>query len=234
MRFDGPLHKGRLLRRYKRFLADVELADGSVVKAHCANPGSMKTCLRDGARVWLSAAPGKNRKLPWTWELIYIGKSKIFVNPVRANRLVAEAIESGAIAELAGYDGLRREVPWGKSRIDMLLEGGRRPCRCYVEVKNVTLALGGGRSAFPDSVTERGRKHLEELVRIRRRGHRAVLFFCASRDDTRQVEPADEIDPAYGTALRRAAKAGVELLAYRVRITARRVDLVERVPVVLP
>lgn len=194
----------------------------------------MKTCVKEGARVWLSPAPGKNRKLAWTWELIYIGRAKIFVNPVRANALVADAIETGAIAEFAGYGEFRREVTWGNSRIDFLLERDRKPRRCYVEVKNVTLGLGGGTSAFPDSVTERGRKHLDELVKIRRRGHRAVLLFCASRDDTERVVPADEIDPKYGEALRRAAKAGVELLAYRAQISPKRVDLVERVPVELP
>ncbi len=208
----SDLIEGRLIQRYKRFLADVELADGSVVTAHCANPGSMKSCIEPTTRAWLSRArPG--RKLGYTWELAQNGDTWIFVNPVRANLVVEETIRAGMVPELGGYDALEREVRYGEgSRIDLLLSSVGQ--RCYVEVKNVTLSLGGGRAAFPDSVTKRGTKHLEELIRVRQKGDRAVLFFCVSRSDVRSVEPADAIDPEYGQALRRAARAGVEILAY--------------------
>jgi sugar fermentation stimulation protein A len=230
--FSGPIVEGLLLRRYQRFMADVRLDDGRSVTAHCANPGSMLSCLEPGTRAWITRAENPTRKLRWTWQVAERGRTRIYVNPVGVNAVVAEALTLGRVKELQQYRRVQREARWGDhSRLDFLLSRGQR--RCYVEVKSATLALGRGRTAFPDAVTARGTRHLEELMRIRAAGHRAVLLFCASRNDTRSVEPADFIDAEYGATLRRAAKAGVELLAYKVRITRRSVTLWRHVPVAL-
>jgi sugar fermentation stimulation protein A len=226
MQWPSPLVPGRLLRRYKRFLADVALKDGTTVTAHCANTGSMLGCDRPGSPVLLSEASNPARKLRYTWELVRVGPTWVGINTARANAIVAEAVTGGRIPELAGHTGLRREVPYGKnSRVDLLLTGGPGPT--YVEVKNATLA--DGRTArFPDAVTERGRKHMGELARMVRAGNRAAVVFLVHRDDARLFCPADDIDPAYGKALRGAAKAGVMVLPYGasagpegVRITGR-------------
>ena len=231
MRFPSELRRGVLLGRTKRFFAEIRLDGGEVVLAHCANPGSMKTCLDLGAQVWVSRSSNPKRKLRYTWELIEIQGCKVFVNPARANDIVVEAVKQNQIPELSGYSVLRREVPYGDaSRIDFLLSG---PGRCWVEVKNVTLDLGDGRSAFPDSVTKRGTRHLGELSKCVTQGDRAVLFYCVSREDARCVEPADDIDPAYGQALRNAARAGVVVLAYRVAIAADGIQLSQALPVIL-
>ena len=231
MRFATELVEGRLLRRYQRFLAEVELDDGSVVVAHCPNTGSMKTCLEPGTRAWLSRARPE-RKLAYTWEVAECGDARIYVHPARANELVAEAITGSVIRELAGYETLRREVRYGKaSRIDLLL--GRGEELCYVEVKNATLRVAPGRAAFPDAVTVRGKKHLEELTEMVRSGHRGVVFFVVSRTDCASFEPADDIDPAYGAALRAALAAGVEALAYGVSIDHQEVRLTRRLPILL-
>jgi sugar fermentation stimulation protein A len=212
MQWPSPLVPGRLLRRYKRFLADVALQDGTTVTAHCANTGSMLGCDRPGSAVLLSEASNPARKLRYTWELVRVGPTWVGINTARANAIVAEAVTGGRIPELAGHTGLRREVPYGKnSRVDLLLAGGPGPT--YVEVKNTTLA--DGRTArFPDAVTERGRKHMGELARMVRAGNRAAVVFLVHRDDARLFCPADDIDPAYGKALRGAAKAGVMVLPY--------------------
>ena len=222
--------EGRLERRYKRFFADVRLADGSQVTAHCANPGSMKSCLIDQGRVWLSDSQDPKRKLRLTWELAEASGARIFVNPLAANRVVGEALARGSVPELGGYTDVRREVRFGaRTRFDFVLE--RASARCFVEVKNVTLGLGNGRAAFPDSVTERGARHLEELIRVVESGQRAVLLFCVSRSDARSAEPARDIDPNYARWLTRAHAAGVEVLAYKCRITQRGVWLDRPLPV---
>lgn len=226
-----PLIEGRLIRRYKRFLADVELGDGSVVTAHCPNSGSMKGCAVPGSRVWLSTSDNAKRKLPHTWELVEVGGCMIGLNTGLPNRLVAEAIGNGTIAELQGYDAIRPEVPYGDhSRIDLLLESPG--CRCYVEVKNVTL-VEDGRALFPDAVTTRGQKHLQELMRVVQEGGRGVIFFTVQRGDGCAVSPADAIDPEYGRLLRLAIQNGVEALAYRAEVTAGEIRLTERLPVVV-
>jgi len=224
VKFPSPLVEGRLERRYKRFFADVRLPDGSLVTAHCANPGSMKSCLVEQGRVWLSDSNDARRKLRLTWELAEASGARIFVNPLSANRVVHEALARGSVAELAGYTSLRREVRFGAhTRFDFMLE--RDDGHCFVEVKNVTLGLGNGRAAFPDSVTERGARHLSELMNAVASGHRAVLLFCVSRSDARSVEPAADIDPNYARWLVRAHEAGVEVLAYKCRVTQRGVWL---------
>jgi sugar fermentation stimulation protein A len=232
MRFEPPLVSGRFLRRYKRFFADVRLDTGEEVVAHCANPGSMKTLLVEEAPVFLSRHDNPSRKLPYTWEIVEVPNGRVYVNPARANDLVVESLKRGTVAELIDYPLIEREIRFGRSRLDVRLRGAGPDC--YVEVKNVTLDLGYGRSAFPDSVTERGRKHLGELIDCKAAGYRAVLFFVAARTDAARVEPADAIDPEYGQALRAAVSRGVELLAYRVDISRDQVTLGSRVPVVLP
>lgn len=235
MQFDPPLVGGTLLRRYKRFLADVRLDDGREVTAHCPNPGSMRTCAEPGWRVLLSPANNPARKLKWTWEIVLAGEDAVpvLVNTARPNAVVAEAIAAGEVPELRGYGAMRGEVRYGEgSRIDLLLseadDGGPD---CYVEIKNVTLADGPGRVAFPDSVTRRGAKHMAELAREKQAGHRSVVFFLVSRADAEEMSPADTIDPVYGQALRDAVAAGVEVLAYRARIDASGLGLDRRVPV---
>jgi sugar fermentation stimulation protein A len=211
----APLVPGRFLKRYQRFFADVRLEDGSIVTAHCANSGSMKTCLVPDGRVWLSGNCDPKRKLKYTWELAEVDNAWAYVHPVRANHLVREAILGNVLSELGGYDEIIPECPFGtNTRFDFLLQRG--PEKHYVEVKNVTLGLTAGRSSFPDAVSARATKHLHELVNAVRAGSRATLVFCASRTDASSVEPADDIDPEYGRALRWAAREGVQLLAYRI------------------
>jgi sugar fermentation stimulation protein A len=234
MRFSRPLVPGTLIRRYQRFLADVRLEDGSVITAVCPNTGSMRSCNEAGRPVLLSESDSPSRKYRLTWEMIRMGRSWVGIHTGHPNRVTHEAILAGRVPELAGYAEVRREVPYGRenSRIDLLLRNGDR--RCYVEVKNVTQAVGGAVAAFPDAVTERGRKHLRELAAMARRGHRAVIFFFLGRSDCRRVRPADEIDPAYGVTLRKAVAAGVEPLAYRAVIRPGGITLGGRVPFEIP
>jgi sugar fermentation stimulation protein A len=223
------LIEGRLIKRYKRFLAEAELSDGSIVTAHCPNSGSMKGCAIPGSRVWLSRSENPGRKLPYTWELVEVGGCMIGLNTGLPNRLAREAIENGTVGELQGYPTIRPEVPYGEhSRIDLLLEGPSR--RCYVEVKNVTL-VEDDRALFPDAVTERGQKHIRELMRVVREGDRGVIFFTVQRRDGVCVSPADLIDPEYGRLLRSALMNGVEALAYRAEVTQQEIRLTERLPV---
>ncbi len=233
----GALHwplliPGTLIRRYKRFLADVRLADGTEVTAHCPNSGSMTACCEPGRPVYLSHHDTPRRKLKYTWELIDMGTSLVGVNTQVPNRLVAESIRAGRVAELTGYPDVQREVTIAPgARIDMALRNGNRTC--LVEVKNCTL-VEGGRARFPDAVTDRGRKHLTELMEQVARGRRCVMFFLIQRMDARRFEPADDIDPAYGRALREAVAAGVEAMAYDVRIDTEAIALNRRLTVSLP
>ena len=219
MRFPAPLVEGRLLQRYKRFLADVELADGSRVTAACPNTGSMLGCRDPGSRVWLSTSDSPTRKYRHTWEIVEAAGTLVGINTGLPNRLVREAVETGVIAPLAGYASIRGEVAYGeeKSRVDLLLESPGRP-PCYVEVKNVTAAVQNRVALFPDAVSERGAKHLREFIRLKSQGARPVLVFCVQRADVDEVRPADAIDPAYGRTLREAIAAGVEVMAWRARV----------------
>lgn len=231
MRFKSRLLRGTLIQRYKRFLADVRLADGEVVTAHCTNTGSMMGCKEPGSAVYLSRSDNQNRKLRYTWELIKADGTWVGINTMHPNRLVPEAVDAGVISELRGYQTMRREVKISAhSRLDLCLEG-RNGC-CFVEIKNVTLAMNGT-AAFPDAVSERATKHLKELMRLKRRGHRAALVFVIQRADCEYFRPADEIDQEYGRWLRRAIKAGVEALPYRARVTPREIVLTERVSTTL-
>jgi sugar fermentation stimulation protein A len=224
VRIDRPLVEGVLVRRYKRFLADVELRTGELVTAHCPDPGRMTGCLPERARVVLRDSQDPRRKLRYTLQTVRVGRSWVNVDTALANPAVAEAVEAGAIPELAGYSRVRREVPYGdRGRIDLLLERrGRAPC--FVEVKCTTLAERGV-ARFPDAVTARGRRQLGELARVAERGERAVVLFLAGRSDVLRFTPADEIDPAYGEALRDALRSGVEALAWSARVRPDRLEL---------
>lgn len=209
MKFDTPLIEGVLVSRYKRFFADVRLASGEIVTAHCANSGSMLSVKDAGARVWLSPASNPERKLRFTWEIIEVAGSLVGINTGHPNRLVAEAIAAGQIPELKGYASLKREQKYGKnSRIDILLEDPKRPA-CYVEVKNVTLKRSPDHPAeFPDSVTERGAKHLIEMTDMVRAGARAVMVYLVQRADCSRFAVAADIDPTYAKTLKKAMSEG--------------------------
>ena len=214
MKFPAPLIRGTLIQRYKRFLSDVTLEDGSEITAHVANPGSMMGMKDPGMTVWLSPAQNPKRKLQYSWELADVGGTLVNVNTGHPNRVAEEGILDGAIPELAGYDDLRREVKYGeKSRIDILLSKGEDQPLCYVEVKSVTLKRDQ-HAEFPDAVTARGTKHLGELSNMVRQGHRAVMLYLVQRGDCGTFSIAGDIDPAYETALHDAIAAGVEILCY--------------------
>lgn len=230
MKFNDQLIRGTLLQRYKRFLADIRLESGEVVTAHTANSGSMKGLTEPGNPVYLSYHDKASRKLRYSWEIVEVGPVAVGINTSLPNGLVEEGIRRRVIEELQGYRQIRREVRYGKnSRIDLLLskEDG---AQCYVEVKNVTL-VEAGVAYFPDAVTERGRKHLEELMDMVDQGHRAVIFFVLQRGDGGYVAPADHIDPVYGKTLRRAISHGVEALAYRAKVDPREINLQEALKV---
>ena len=265
-----PAIFGTLIRRYKRFLADVKLEDGSVITAHCPNTGRMTTCAEPGWRVALSDSKNPKRKYRFTWELVHNGQCWICMNTGRANEVAAEALKNGVVPELAGYSEVLREQTFGNSRFDLLLKGnaarapvkGRAPLQespyctdepevqgvvraspqrgeraanapsdplCYVEVKNVTLLAQDGCYAFPDAVTERGRKHLNELVEVVKAGHRAAMLYVIPRSDGTGFRAAHEIDPAYAEALSTAVSAGVELYAWRADVSPEEIRLVEPV-----
>jgi sugar fermentation stimulation protein A len=235
MKLPLDLVPATLIRRYKRFLADVELADGSMITAHVANPGAMIGLQAPGARVWLSLSPSKTRKLPYSWELVEAdfgnGPELVGVNTIHPNAIVAEALADGTIPELAFYASIRREVKYGeKSRVDFLLEHPDRP-PCYVEVKNVHMMRQPGLAEFPDSVTARGARHLEELAAMAALGARAVLLFVVQIGSSQRVAVARDIDPAYGHAFDKAREAGVEALAYTCAIDHGGIVLAGKVPI---
>ncbi len=227
MRFSPALEEARLLRRYKRFLADIELPGGEQMTIHCPNTGSMLNCMKEGGRVWFSRSNDPKRKLPGTWEISETPQGRLAcVNTGRANAIVEEALRAGVIRELAGFTALRREVPYGeeRSRIDFQLMFDSGPA--YVEVKSVTLGFDGSDiAAFPDAVTQRGAKHLRELAALARQGVRAVQLYCVNLGGIEAVRPAEEIDPGYAIALRAAVQEGVEVLAYGVSLDGEQVRI---------
>ena len=228
--FEKELIPGRLIRRYKRFLADVRLDDGREVTAHCTNSGSMKSCLEEGAPVFLSPVEDPARKTRFTWEMIRIGGDWVGINTSRPNQLAREWIGRGMIPGLEGITGLRSEVKWEDSRFD--LYGEWKGGECFIEVKNVTLKEGD-LALFPDAVTVRGRKHLQTLVRARRAGYRAVMLYVVQRMDVKKFAPARQIDPGYGIALDEAVRRGVEIIVAQARVTPSGIDFHRVLPVVL-
>lgn len=236
MKFPDPLLKGTLIKRYKRFLADVILDSGEAIIAHCANSGSMLSVNTPGAEVWVSPARNPERKLRYTWEMIRIGDCLVGINTQHPNLLAAEAVAAGALPELAGYNAVRREVKYGRnSRIDLLLEADGRP-PCYVEVKNVTMRrdlTAVGPAEFPDAITVRGAKHLDELAAMKAQGFRAVMLFLAQREDCRRFALAADIDPLYAAGLARARAAGVEMLCYGCRLSPLEIAIDRPIPLEL-
>lgn len=240
MKYDSYLSEARLIRRYKRFMADVELSDGSQITLHCPNTGSMKNCLYPGYRVWYSDSKNPKRKYPCTWEqaeipVIFDGEERITLaglNTGRANALVEELLMAGEVQELSEYQNIRREVRYGEenSRIDLLLQQ-EGLVDCYVEVKSVTLAMGDGFGLFPDAVTRRGTKHLRELTQMVAGGDRAVLFFCVQHTGIDHVSVAEEIDPVYADALQKAVESGVEVMAWGAAMSPDTIELVRLLPV---
>lgn len=238
MRFATPLIPGLLLQRYKRFLADVRLADGRVVTATCPNTGSMIGLTAPGSPVWLSESDSPTRKYRHTWELVQAdlgkGPALVGINTNHPNRIVAEIIAGGSVAALRGYAAVRREVKYGvNSRIDLLLEDAARG-QCYVEVKNVHLSRTAGLAEFPDSVTARGAKHLRELSDMVRAGHRAVMVYLVQRTDVRRLAFCADIDPAYVAAYAAARAAGVEALALRCRMSPEEIVFDRAIPIAGP
>jgi len=234
MLLPSPLVRGRLVRRYKRFLADVLLDNGETVIAHCANPGSMMGLAVPGSVVWLAHSADPKRKLAYSWILLDLADesftARVGINTSAPNALVAEGIGLGQIPELAGYEQLRREVRYGaNSRIDLLLSGPGRP-DCYVEIKNVHLSRVSGLAEFPDSVTARGAKHLRELALMASSGARAVMLYIVQRDDARAMGLAGDIDPVYASAFAEARKAGVECLVYDCRLDLTEIVINQRLP----
>ena len=230
MKLPFPLHEGILLRRYKRFLTDIELQDGRVITAHTPNTGSMKQCAVPGFRVLVSEAKDPKRKLGYTLELIRVGGHWVDTHTHRTNRVVEEALRNDWIDGLAGYV-VTPEFKIGDSRIDFLLE--KEEEKVLVEVKNVTLCCTGTVACFPDALTTRGRKHLRELLSAKRQGYRAVIFFLVQRGEATAFTPADDIDPEYGRLLRQVVAGGVEAMAYKTIIAPEENRVGVRIPVVL-
>ena len=229
MNFPRPLVRGTLIRRYKRFLADVRLEDGRAVTAHCANPGAMLGVMDPGQPVWLLESSDPKRKLRWSWELVRTKGTLLGVNTGVPNKLVPEALARGGIVELGGYDTVRREVAYGLgSRVDLLLSATERPI-CYLEIKNVHLRRGDW-AEFPDCVTARGARQMAELARMVRAGHRAVVLFVVQRGDCRAFRVAGDLDPAYNRAFEAARAAGVEALCYACTVSEAGIDLAGPLP----
>ena len=232
MKFLDPLIRGKLIKRYKRFMADVKLENGDVVTVHCANSGSMLSVNEPGSEVWISPARNPDRKLKYTWELLRVNDAWVGVNTAHPNKLVFDAIEDGTITELQGYETQRREVKYGKSsRIDILLEN-TRGSKCYVEIKNVTMKRNLGHSEpaeFPDGITARGAKHLIELSDMVAEGHRAVMLYLVQRDDCNSFNLARDIDPVYGKTYDIATASGVEVIGYTCKLSEKEITVSKRI-----
>ncbi len=227
MQFKEKLVRGKLIKRYKRFLADVELDDGTVVTAHCTNSGTMKTCLEEGAPVYLTPVDNPKRKTKFTWEMIYINDGWIGINTSVPNLLAYEAIRDGKIDKLQGYTFVKREVTFGDSRFDIYAENERE--KCFVEVKNVTMKVGEY-ALFPDAVTTRGRKHLETLMQVKKQGIRAVMLYVIQRMDVKKFGIATIIDPDYARTLKKAFAAGVEIIPVQASVSSESIEITRELP----
>ena len=231
MYFTSKLEQAVLIRRYKRFLADVRLPDGSTLTIHCPNSGSMRSCSEPGSLVCFSQSNNPKRKYPHTLEMIHVGATWVGINTSRTNTIVAEAILKGEIAEVIEFDELKREVKTSEgSRLDIMLTAGDH--KTYIEVKNCSL-VDDGYALFPDAVTARGTKHLNELIRLVKDGHTGIIFYLIQRLDADRFKPAADIDPLYAATLRTAANQGVLVIAYQAAVTPESINVVKRVPVIL-
>lgn len=230
MKFNTPLVHGRLVKRYKRFLADIKLDNGSIVKAHCTNSGSMNSCIEQNAEVYISVANDPKRKTKYTWEMIFINKSWIGVHTTRPNQLVFDAIVKNEIPQLIGYNNVEKEVKIKDSRLDIVAKNEQETC--YIEVKNASMKKGDC-VLFPDAVTARGKKHLETLISLKEEGHRTVMIFVVQRSDVSEFGPAIEIDPLYSKTLKKAYKAGVEIIPLQAKITPYEIKISKQLPLKL-
>jgi sugar fermentation stimulation protein A len=227
MIFDQKLVAGKLIKRYKRFLTDVELTDGSIVTAHCTNSGSMKSCIEEGAPVYLSPAKDPNRKTRFTWEMIYMNKGWIGINTSIPNLLAYDAVKNGSIDKLKGYSFVKREVTFGDSRFDIFATNENE--KCFIEVKNVTYKEGKY-ALFPDAVTTRGKKHLETLMEVKKQGMRAVMLYIIQRTDVEIFAPAIQIDPDYSQTLVKAYAKGVEIIPVIAKVSPDKIEIIREIP----
>lgn len=227
MKFETKLIKGKLIKRYKRFLADIQLESGEVVVAHCTNSGSMKSCIEEGANVYLSPANDPKRKTKYTWEMIFINQNWIGVNTAWPNVLAYQAIKNNQIEKLKGYTYVKREVKFGDSRFDVFAENCTD--KCFIEVKNVTLKEGKY-ATFPDAVTTRGQKHLNTLITVKQHGMRAVMLYIVQRSDVEIFAPASTIDPEYAKTLKKALNHGVEVIVMQANVSPKGIELVKELP----
>ncbi|MFO7844554.1 MAG: DNA/RNA nuclease SfsA [Bacteroidales bacterium] len=227
MEFSEPLIHGRLIKRYKRFLADVQLDNGEIITAHCTNSGSMKSCLEENAEVFLSPVNDPKRKTQFTWEMIKINDNWVGINTNNPNRLAFEAISQEKIEKLRGYTDVSREVRFGDSRFDVMAKNSVETC--FVEVKNVTLKEGKY-ALFPDAVTTRGKKHLDTLIKVKQEGMRAVMLYIVQRMDVEVFAPAKHIDPDYAKTLKKAYHNGVEIIPLQAQVTPRNIEIVGELP----
>lgn len=228
MEFQDKLVHGTLIKRYKRFLADIKLDDGTEVVAHCTNSGSMKSCLENGAEVFLTPVSAPKRKTKFTWEMIKINGGWVGINTGNPNKLAFEAISDGSIPGLDGYIFVKREVKFGDSRFDIFAKNETEDC--FIEVKNVSMKEGKY-ALFPDAVTTRGQKHLKTLMEVRNKGMRAVMLYIIQRSDVEIFSPAREIDPHYSKLLKEAVAAGVEVIAIQAKVSPENIKLVKKLPI---
>jgi len=232
MNYARPLIRATLIRRYKRFLADVTLPNGSMATAHCANPGAMTGLAEEGTQVWLEPNDDPKRKLRYSWKLAEIGGALVGVDTALPNKVVGEALRAQAVPALAAYKTVRAEVKYGESsRVDFLLSHADLP-DCYVEVKSANLCRKAGLVEFPDTVTKRGARHMEELAKMVAQGHRAVVLTLVQRTDCAAFAVADDIDPAYAAAYQAARTAGVEAMCFRATLTLKGAGFGEALPIV--
>ena len=230
MKFNAQLIKGTLIKRYKRFLADIKLENGEIITAHCTNSGTMKSCLEEGADVYLSPAKDPNRKTKFTWEMIKINGNWVGINTMNPNKFAFEEISSGSIKCLTGYTSVKREVKYKDSRFDIMAE--KEGETCFIEVKNVTLNEDGI-AKFPDAVTTRGKKHLTTLMDVKQNGMRAVMLYIIQRLDVSHFEPASDIDPAYAAKLVEAYRKGVEIIPLQVKVSPEEIVIHKILPFIL-
>lgn len=227
MIFNKPLVHGRLIKRYKRFLADIKLDDGNIITAHCTNSGSMKTCLEDNAEVYLTPVNDPKRKTKFTWEMIKINANWIGVNTGNPNKLAFDAVKNEQIEKLKGYTEVKREVKFDDSRFDVMAKNNTETC--FIEVKNVTYKEGNY-AIFPDAVTSRGKKHLETLIKVKEQGMRAVMLYVIQRMDVNIFAPAKNVDPEYAKTLKKAYDKGVEIIPILAKVSPEKIELVKELP----